>query len=106
MLLLLLLLLSIRKNLDAWLYAGKKGNASGGTAKESDQAGVKKEAGIPFILGLEAKEMGGLVSGNPQQLSKKKNINHSTKDKGIMVSVILGFTLFKLELRSKLQPII
>ncbi|KAM4074072.1 hypothetical protein ACB094_10G066400 [Castanea mollissima] len=66
------------------LRVGKKGNASGGAAKESDQAGVKKEAGIPFILGLEAKEMGGLDSGNPRQLSKKKNTNHSTKDKGIM----------------------
>jgi hypothetical protein len=49
--------------------------------------------------------MGALDSENPRHSNQKKDTNHSTEDK-CMVSVIFGLTLFKLDLRSKLQPIV
>ncbi|XP_035551459.1 DUF724 domain-containing protein 3-like isoform X4 [Juglans regia] len=56
--------------------------SGGGTAKEIVCEGASKEAGMPIIIGLEAKGMGGSDSGNcGQLLDQKKNTNSPTEDR-------------------------
>ncbi|KAF5455430.1 hypothetical protein F2P56_025003 [Juglans regia] len=61
--------------------------SGGGTAKEIVCEGASKEAGMPIIIGLEAKGMGGSDSGNcGQLLDQKKNTNSPTEDRPMVVS--------------------
>lgn len=69
-------------------------HACGGTAKEILHEGVCTEAGMPVIIGLEAKGMRGSDSGNCGQfLEQKKNTNPPIEDSP-MVNFVLRFFFF------------